>query len=118
MRAMRPALTAAVLLSLAAHAAGPVPKLAAPGLNGVGLDAAFAGFAGEHLAQQLREAGLEVVTGSEIGAVLGIERQKQLLGCSAGASCMTELANALGADGVVLGDLAQVGSKIAMNAAT
>jgi hypothetical protein len=110
---MRPALVLGLLFSAAASAAS-VPKLAAPGLNGVGLEAAFASFAGEHLAQQLREAGLEVVTGSEIGAVLGLERQKEMLGCTAGA-CLTELANALGADGVVMGDLAQIGSKIALN---
>jgi hypothetical protein len=105
---------AAILFPLTAFAQTP-PKLAAPGLTGVGFDAAFTGFVSEQLAQELRDVGLEVVTAKEVGAVLGFERQKQLLECGDTGVCLTELANALGADAVLVGELAQVGKKIQVN---
>ncbi len=84
------------------------PLIAAPGLNGVGFEQAKTDFFGEHLAQELRSAGVKIVTNKEIAALLGMERQRQLLGCAEGSSCMVELANALGAEGVLLGDLARL----------
>ncbi|MBK7858671.1 MAG: hypothetical protein IPJ65_08625 [Archangiaceae bacterium] len=50
-----------------------------------------------------------VVSSKDIAAMLGIERQKQLLGCSDDTSCMSELANALGTDFVMLGSVGKVG---------
>lgn len=46
-----------------------------------------------------------VTTQRDVQAVIGLERQRQLLGCSAeeGASCVTELAGALGVDGIMTG---------------
>ena len=41
-------------------------------------------------------ADIRVMTSGEVAQVIGLERQKQLLGCSeTGASCMAELAGAL-----------------------
>ena len=94
-----------VLLAVGVGAA-PV-SLAMPGLHGVRVDAAELDLYGEVLAARLRERGLKVVTSRDIGAVLGMERQRQLLGC-AETSCVAELAGALGVDGLVSGDLAQV----------
>ncbi len=96
-------------LSVAVVLAVP-PKVAVPGMTGVGLERAQTEFFTEHFAGALRQAGLLVVTQSEIGALLGLERQKQLLGCGdATSSCMAELANALGADVVALGGIAKLG---------
>lgn len=101
-------LTAAVLGST--PAAQP-PSFAVPSLTTSGIDASLAGPLVEHLAQSLLRAGAQVITSAEIAAVLGFERQRQLLGCgSDDASCMTELAGALGADALVLGAVARVGS--------
>ena len=54
---------------------------------------------------------VKVVTASEIATMLGIERQKQLLGCNEGGSCMAELAGALDVDAVIAGSLARTESK-------
>jgi hypothetical protein len=89
-------------------AAAPV-KIAAPGLTPAGVDAGKATFYTEHLAQQLNFTGVQVITAKEISSLIGMERQRQLLGCgSDSTSCLAELANALGTDAVLLGDVAKV----------
>ena len=59
----------------------------------------------EFLAGAIRDQGFEVLTSSDMVAVLGIERQRQLLGC-ADTSCMAELGGALGSAYLVHGTLA------------
>jgi len=84
-------------------------RIAVPGLRGVRVSEQELELYADTLAQNLRAPGVEVVTAREISTLLGIERQKQLLGCVDGAtSCMAELANALGADGVMLGTVARI----------
>lgn len=102
-------------LTLAAVLAQPaVPVLAAPGLTTTGLDPSVAGPLTNHLARAL--TGTRVITAADIGALVGLERQKELLGCTDGASaCMAELGNALGAEGVLLGDLAKLGEVVQIN---
>ena len=98
-----------------ALAAGPV-TLAAPEFNTLNVSADTARFCSEHLAQQFVARGVQVTTARQIAALLGMERQKQLLGCtSEGTSCMAELSAALGADGVILGDLGRLGKKYQIN---
>jgi hypothetical protein len=47
-----------------------------------------------------------VVTADDLAQLVGIERQKALLGCDEAATlCITELANALGTDGVLVGSI-------------
>lgn len=98
------------MLSLAvalAVSAAPI-KLAAPGLLGVRVTKEVAGFYSDHLAQELEAQGLTVMTASQINALLSHEQQKALVGCAnEGGSCMAELANALGVDGVVTGSIGQ-----------
>lgn len=107
----------AVLASTLARAEEQKPlRIAVPGLRGVRLSDQELEFYAEHLAQNLRAPGLVVVTAREISTLLGIERQKQLLGCGDGAnSCIAELANALGADAVVLGDVARIEDTFQIN---
>ncbi len=45
----------------------------------------------------------------EIKALLDLEAERQLMGCTAESSCLAEIADALGADVVVLGTIARVG---------
>ncbi|MHB8879479.1 MAG: hypothetical protein ACYC8T_37780 [Myxococcaceae bacterium] len=81
-------------------------RLAAPGLSPVNIDASVGTFFSDHLSQQMNLQGFQVMTSGEIGAVLGLDRQKQLLGCTEDASsCAAELANALGVDGLLLGSV-------------
>ncbi len=55
----------------------------------------------------------EIIGQSELTALLGIERQKQLLGCSDEAStCMAELSGAVGARWLVMGTLGRAGAKL------
>lgn len=83
------------------------PSLALPNLSAVGLETGEAELYANLLATGLRSRGLKVVSGDDVAAVLGLERQKQLLGCA--ESCMAELAAALGAEGVVLGRVGLLG---------
>jgi hypothetical protein len=97
------------LLSAVAVGAQPV-KLAAPDLSGVNVEPAAIAFYSERFALQLRAAGLSVSTGRDIAAVIGLERTRELAGCTDDAqSCFTELANALGAEGVVIGSIGRFG---------
>ncbi len=92
------------------------PQLAAPDLSVVNLEANRAGVFTDHLAQQLTQLGLTVVSSRQIGALLGQERQKQLLGCAETATdCMAELANALGSDAVVTGSIAKIDATFQVN---
>lgn len=51
-----------------------------------------------------------VLSAEDVRALLGFERQRQLLGCDdGGAQCLTELTDAMGADLVVTATLAQLG---------
>ena len=43
--------------------------------------------------------------------MLGLERQKQLLGCADSSACVTEIAAALGTDAVLIGDVALFGKR-------
>jgi hypothetical protein len=104
---------AALLLSLVSQAA---PTLASPEFSTLHVGADVAQFCNEHLAQQLASRGVQVTTARQVTAALGLERQRQLLGCEgSGESCLAELAAALGVDGMLLGDLAKLGSKYQVN---
>lgn len=97
-------LPVAVLMS----AVAPV-KVASVGLEAIGIDEKRTAFYAERLADQLADQGLEVRTQRQIAAVLGMERQRALLGCGeTETSCVAELASALGVDGILMGNLARV----------
>jgi hypothetical protein len=61
----------------------------------------------------LRDQGFDVITSADVAAVLGVEKQKELLGCGE-SSCLTELGGAMGADYIVRGNLASVGPRVAL----
>lgn len=103
----------ALVVSVAAAAA---PTLASPDFSTLNVSGEVARFCNEHLAQQLASRGVQVTTARQISAALGLERQKQLLGCDdAATSCMAELASALGVDGMLLGDIGRLGTKFQVN---
>ncbi|MHB8875016.1 MAG: hypothetical protein ACYC8T_15130 [Myxococcaceae bacterium] len=100
-----------VLLPVLAAAPAPV-KLASPGFNYVNIDEKTGSLFAEYFARQLEGEGVTVLLPQEIAAVLGLERQKQLLGCADenGASCLAELAGGLGANGIITGTIGKVGT--------
>lgn len=64
----------------------------------------------EAVAQGLERYPVEVSTPARIGALLGRERQRALLGCDdGGSSCAVELAGALGSEAVLTGVLVALG---------
>ena len=75
-------LLSTALAAAPAASADPL-KVAAPGLDAANMAESMRQFCSDHLAQQLALQGVRVTTPSEIGAILGLERQKQLLGCAA-----------------------------------
>jgi hypothetical protein len=107
---------AVVTLAVAATPRAEPLKLATGGFTYVGINDELRAFVPEHLSSVMRAAGVVVVTPNEVATLLGRERQRQLLGCADnGESCTAELAGALGADGVVLGELAAVGDVLQLN---
>jgi hypothetical protein len=82
-------------------------KLAVPGLSTVDIDTQRTSFIIEHLAQELSDQGAQVVSAQDLTVMLGLERQRQLMGCS-GGKCVTELTGTLGVDALVTGNVARV----------
>jgi len=107
--------TLVVAAALAAKPAGPV-RLAAPGLSGFNVNQAELEFFTEHFAQQLNLQGLQVTTAKQISSLLGLERQREIMGCKdAATSCMAELAAALGVEGVVTGSVGKFETSYRVN---
>jgi len=70
---------------------------------------------GDALAGELRRRpGVSVLTQSDVQALLGLEKTRQMLGCT-DAGCMTEIGGALGADRVIHGSLGRVGESLVVN---
>jgi len=71
----------------------------------------------EAVTQALTRRGFfEVISSRDIQTLLGVERQKQLLGCSDDASsCIAELAGALGSRFVLSGSLAKLGDALQLS---
>jgi TolB-like protein len=92
------------------------PKLAAPAWTAVDVPSEKAQFFALHLSSALRTRGLSVITSQDIATLLGVERQKLLLGCGEDSStCMVELGSALGAQLVLTGSLAKLETSYQVN---
>lgn len=98
-----------VLLTLAAP---HKPTVAAGGVSFVNLNDKEGDAYIDFFADRLGRSGrLEVVTRSQIVQLLGLERQRQLMGCpEEGSSCLAELSGALGAEFVLTGSIGKLGS--------
>src|SRR5262245_60639309 len=90
-----------------AAAAGDI-TVAVPGFSGTAdVPSQKRDFLVEYFSDRLSaQGGVSVTTPAQISAVLGVERQKQLLGCSdSSESCSAELAGALGVEALIIGSL-------------
>lgn len=68
------------------------------------------------LTELARDGRIEPVGASDVAALLGLERQQQLMGCSeASTSCMAEISAALGAPYLVTGSVAQLGTTVRLD---
>ncbi len=61
-----------------------------------------------------RVGGLQTVGQADVDAMLGLEKQKDILGCTSTA-CAAEIGGALGADLFLYGEVGKVGSSYAIN---
>lgn len=65
----------------------------------------------EMLVNSIDGAGMfRVISSKEIATILGLERERQLMGCTEDTSCMAEIASALGSDLVASATVGKVGS--------
>lgn len=108
-------LTLALLATLGSAPLEPV-QIAAPLLEGANLSEELTAFYSDHLAQQLAASGLRVTNPRDVSRVLGLERQRQLLGLTdEDDSRLIEIGEALGVDGVVSGSIANLGTAYQVN---
>jgi len=56
-----------------------------------------------------------VIGMGEIRQMLGLERQKQMLGCTEDSSCLAEMVGALDADRSIFGDVSRLGDTMVLN---
>lgn len=108
----------AVMVLLCSPAQAPAPSVAVFTLQtaGSGVDEKTAQALTGAIVSELRKQGAfsRVVSSSELEALMGFERQKQLLDCNA-SSCMTEIAGSLGVDFLVVGSIAKLASSWLFN---
>lgn len=89
------------VLLVAVLNAAPV-SVAIPGVNCAGLPAPLCDSLLEHFVIGLSaQRRVNVMAAKDVTALIGLDRQRQLMGCE-GSSCVVELANALGVDGLVV----------------
>jgi TolB-like protein len=101
-----------MMLLLLVLSAAPL-KMAAPGLQTVGMDPAVGALLVDRIAVLAKQPDLAIVTSRDVQQVLGFERQKQLLGCNQ-SDCVAELAGALGVDALLSGSVARVGTTVTL----
>ena len=103
-------------LSLLLLSAGPAPlKVAVPHFDVINVSPESAAFFMDRFGNRLRSKGLVVTTATEIDTVLGLERQKSLLGCGEASSCQAEIAAALGADAILRARIARFGARFELS---
>ena len=80
-------------------------------------DAQGAGIHGAQRRQLQIKGGFKVISQGDVVAVIGLERQRQLLGCAddAQASCAVEIASGLGVDALITGSLSKTTSGYLVN---
>src|SRR4051812_5628125 len=101
------------LLLLALLSAAPADNhrvLVLPLGTGDGVTATLSASITDAVASEARRhQGLSVLTSRDVTSLLTAERQKQLLGCTEG-SCLAELGGALGAERIISGSVAKLGT--------
>ncbi len=106
------AVTVVLAASASAEGAGARPKVVV--LNIKPIDESTQKIAAaltEIVTTDLAKTGrFEVMAESEIGSLVGFEKQKQLLGCTE-MGCLAEIGGALGSDYLLLGTLGKVGEQ-------
>lgn len=110
-------LVAALMFQTLIAASPPpeLPRLLVQEFTFRGVDAAVAEAIADGVAPEVDRRGyFRSLTSKDVQTILGMERQKQLLGCEA-STCLTELAGALGAPYVLSGTISQIGPSLQLS---
>jgi TolB-like protein len=110
-------LVALSILSLAAPAlAAPRLKIAVMEVKNVqGVPDGTATILTDIVVSEVARYGIEVVSKSDIAAIVGFEKEKTLLGCSDDSNCLAEIGGALGVDYMLTGQVGQIGSRFRLS---
>ena len=94
--------------------AATLPSVAVPDFKVVGIEPALAEVWLERFVTLLGSEGqIRLITARDISQVMGMARQRQMIGCNdTGDTCLSELAGALGVDGILSGAIAQAGGDV------
>ncbi|MBI5496405.1 MAG: hypothetical protein HY904_15385 [Deltaproteobacteria bacterium] len=100
----------------AAKPAALAPTVAVFQLNAERVETSVAKLVTDTLVGEVRRAGnfSRVLASSDMDALLGLERQKQMMSCSLD-NCMAELAGALGTDYLLAGSIGELGGTYLVN---
>jgi TolB-like protein len=63
------------------------------------------------IVSEVAKARFEVISKSDITAMVGFEKEKQMLGCSEDSKCLAEIGGALGVDYMLSGQVGQIGTR-------
>jgi hypothetical protein len=107
-------MTAAAVLSLLIFAAPPTKVAVMPVKADEGTRAMLPGVLDDYLLTAAQKVGgFEVISQDDINVLLGLERQKELLGCEE-VSCFAEIGGALGVDRIAAWEVSRVGAEWAV----
>lgn len=106
------------LLMLTLIAAAPSrPSVVVVGLQAVDMPekkvSAFAELFADELANST--PAIQVTSSQALASLLGLERQRQLAGCSSDASCMAEIVGALAPTAIISGSIVKVGARVSVS---
>lgn len=105
-----------VLQLLAATATPEVPRLLVQQFTVRGVDEATAESISDGVGPEIDRRGyFRSLTSKDVQTILGLERQKQLMGCAEASSCLAELAGAMGAPYLLSGTISQIGPSLQLS---
>jgi TolB-like protein len=108
----RAVLVIGLAASSSAPLAAPRTKVAVTDIKAVqGVSAGTATILSDIVVSEVARAGHDVVSQSDINAMIGFERQRKMLGCSDDSSCLAEIGGALGVDYMLAGQVGQIGTR-------
>ncbi len=110
---MKSALLVAAMAALPlAVSAAPRTKLAVTEIKAVqGVSPGTATILSDIVVSEVARAGHDVISQSDIKAMVGFEQQKKMLGCTDDSSCLAEIGGALGVDYMMTGQVGQIGTR-------
>ena len=114
---MRKLAVVVAIMALASVAGAAKKKVAVPRMKASGSDIeSMASPLTEILTTELESlVDVEVIGSSDISALIGFEKEKELLGCDDDVTCIAQIGGALGVDLLLVSEVGRVGSTYVLN---